>query len=349
MKCVFYLAKHYAVPIFKPLVTYARKNSIDFRFFVSRKIREDFPDEWDSAQILADIKDSKAFNPDFVLSPGNYVDFRIPGIKVQIFHGLGIEKPAHYMIRHFYDLYLTSGPVVTSKFLQLRKRYREYFEVRETGWPKIDYIVNYPAESVRKHMDIPEDKKIILYAPTFSNKMESASQIVSQLESILSPDEFWLIKFHEFMDASVIEEFRTKAFTNARIVETNDITPYLHASDIMVSDTSSVIYEFMALGKPVITINTLSRSNKGFDVKNSSQLKGALQKLKNNPHQLDERIKQNMEDVNPYLDGSITGNVFKALREIMQEGILPKKNKPKNLFRKLKIIYYSIMRKGYLK
>jgi CDP-glycerol glycerophosphotransferase (TagB/SpsB family) len=198
-------------------------------------------------------------------------------------------------------------------------------------------------------MDIPEDKKIILYAPTFSNKMESASQIVSQLESILSPDEFWLIKFHEFMDASVIEEFRTKAFTNARIVETNDITPYLHASDIMVSDTSSVIYEFMALGKPVITINTLSRSNKGFDVKNSSQLKGALLKLKNNPHQLDERIKQNMEDVNPYLDGSITGNVFKALREIMQEGILPKKNKPKNLFRKLKIIYYSIMRKGYLK
>lgn len=33
----------------------------------------------------------------------------------------------------------------------------------------------------------------------------------------------------------------------------------------------------------------------------------------------------------------------------MQEGILPKKNKPKNLFRKLKVIQYSIMRKGYLK
>jgi|GEM_PF-3037437 len=117
----------------------------------------------------------------------------------------------------------------------------------------------------------------------------------------------------------------------------------------MVSDTCSVIYEFMALGKPSITFNTLYRSNKGFDVTNSSQLKVALQKLKNNHHMLDERIRENMEDVNPYLDGSITGNIFKTLNEIMQEGILPKKNKPKNLFRKLKVIQYSIMRKGYLK
>lgn len=47
-----------------------------------------------------------------VLCPGNFVDFRLPGIKVELFHGIGIEKPSHYKIRRFFDLYLTSGPVV---------------------------------------------------------------------------------------------------------------------------------------------------------------------------------------------------------------------------------------------
>ncbi|MCD6181706.1 MAG: hypothetical protein J7K89_04920 [Candidatus Cloacimonetes bacterium] len=195
MKCVFYLTKHYAVPILKPLVTHAEKYDIDYRFFASRKIREDFPVEWDANQILADVKEAKAYNPHFVLSPGNYVDFRIPGIKVQNFHGLGIEKPAHYKIRHFYDLYLTSGPVVTSKFLQLRKCYHEYFEVRESGWTQIDYILNYPADDNGTDLELPADKKIILYAPNFSNTMNSVTKRLPMPES-LRPMILLLIYMH---------------------------------------------------------------------------------------------------------------------------------------------------------
>ncbi len=349
MKYIFYLAKHYAVPIFKPLVTYLEETGESYRFYTSQKVKDNFPPEWNREFLLQDLKAAKSFSPDFVLSPGNYVDFRIPGIKVQIFHGLGIEKPAHYKIRHFFDLYLTSGPVVTERFLKLRKANKDYFEVRETGWPKIDYILNYPNKAIKEQLSLPEDKKIVLYAPTFSNTMESASHLVTDIEAVISADEFWLFKFHEFMDKEVIEQFKLKALPNVRIVETTDITPYLHAADIMISDTSSVIYEFMALGKPVITINTLARKDKGIDICQVSELKPALQKLKNNPKLLMENISKNLKEVNPYLDGKIAERVFTTLSEIATEQILPKKNKPKYLLRKLKIIQLSLTRKGYLK
>lgn len=111
MKYIFYVAKIYSIPVIRPLVDYLVEGaSDDFVFYVSDKVKNHFPDAWDRGRIIDGLDAAKAFNPDFVLCPGNFVDFRIPGIKVQLFHGLGVEKASHYQIRHFFDVYLTSGP-----------------------------------------------------------------------------------------------------------------------------------------------------------------------------------------------------------------------------------------------
>ncbi|PID29646.1 MAG: CDP-glycerol--glycerophosphate glycerophosphotransferase, partial [Candidatus Cloacimonadota bacterium] len=256
MKIVLYIAKKYSIPIFKPLVRFLDSSDHDYMFYLSDKVKKDLPKEWSKSKILENLRSAKKYNSDFVLSSGNFVDFRIPGIKVQIFHGLGVEKPAHFKIRHFFDLYLTSGPFVTEKFMELREDNNRYFEVRETGWLKIDYILGFDKDSYNYNIDIPSDKKIILYAPTFSNKMESASQMIGKIKGLISKDEFWILKFHELMDKEVVAHFKREK--NILVVENYDITPYLHIADIMISDTSSVVYEFMALNKPVITIDTIS-------------------------------------------------------------------------------------------
>ena len=182
MKLLFYVSKLYSIPVIQPLVSEAAGRNARVAFFVSSKVMKQLPDAFSEFEIFTELKDAITFNPDFVLCPGNFVDFRLPGIKVELFHGIGIEKPSHYRIRHFFDLYLTSGPVVTEHFKEMGKKY-EYFRTVETGWPKIDHILNYDTTHIKERFNIPCNKKIILFAPTHSKTMESASAILPKIET----------------------------------------------------------------------------------------------------------------------------------------------------------------------
>lgn len=345
---MFYIAKTYSVSIIKPLAAFLDRCKAEYCFFVSDKVKQVKPVEWADDLVLTDLKDARKFNPDFVLCPGNFVDFRIPGIKVQVFHGLGVEKAVHYKIRHFFDIYLTSGPFVTNRYEQMRLK-DPYFLIIETGWPKIDYILNYPVTDLKKKTDIPEDKKIILYAPTFSTQHESATALIQIIPKIMKDNEFWLFKFHELMDAQVIDEFKKIDPNKGRVLPNVEITPYLHAADVMISDTSSVIYEFMVLDKPIITYKTQARENKGINIHNPSELRDAINRSLENTAEYSDLRQQHLKEINPVLDGKISENIIEQLEKVKNENLLPAKRKPLNLFRKLQIVYHSKFRKGYLR
>lgn len=350
MKYLFYISKFYSITIVQPLMDFLDSKGTEYAVLVSRKVSKKLKEEniWTDKRILTAVDEGKAFKPDFCLSPGNYVDFRLPGIKVEIFHGIGIEKPSHYEIRHFFDVYCTSGPVVTEQFEQMRTRH-EYFLVRETGWIKMDHILSYQTEGLRTRYGYPEDKKIILYAPTFSKKMQSAGDLLQTIPGIVKENELWLIKLHEFMDKQTVEEFEKLTDPRIKLINTHDITPYLHIADVMISDTSSVIYEFLALDKPVITYRTMSRDDKGIDIQTPDELRPALDRSLNHPSEFSEARKRHIAEVNPYLDGRIAERVFTALENIIINDELPKKRKPLNLFRKLRILYHEKFRRGHLK
>lgn len=346
MKYLFYISKLYSIPIIKPLIDYLKQQNSEYKILAAAKIKQAILDLniYSEAEIITTLKEGKKFQPDFCLAPGNYIDWRLPGIKVEIFHGIGIEKESHYKIRGLFDVYLTSGPLVTRRFLEMQKKLK-YFLVKETGWSKVDYIVNYPTENLKEKLKIPADKKVILYAPTFSRKLESGSALLKHLPQIIKDDEICLMKFHELMDKELVDYIKKCDSKKIRIVETYDITPYLHVSDVMISDTSSVVYEFMLLDKPVITFKTSSRKDKGIDLESAEGLRTALDRSLVNPGELSLNRKAHLSEVNPYLSGEISANVFKALAEIKLNNELKGKRKPLNLFRKLKI-YYKQLRKS---
>ncbi len=349
MKYVLYIAKLYSISIFKPIVKCLEEKNIDYAFYVSNNVKKNWIHEWDDRKILASLKEAKAYKSDIVLCPGNFVDWRIPGLKVQIFHGLGVEKPSHFKIRHFFDVYACSGPFVTEKFKKLQAKYHNYFQVIETGWPKVDYIINYDSTNLKEKFNIPNDKKIILYAPTFSHTMESASKTLSSMKDLVADDEIWLLKFHQLMNKEIVDEFKKIGSDKVRVKDINDITPLLYLADIMISDTSSVIYEFMILGKPVITIDTIDLKDKGLNIKSVFEIRPALNLLKENPNYLKGNIEKYISLINPYVDGNVCCNLVDQLEHVLAEGKLPRKNKPLNLFRKLQIIYHSLVKKGYLR
>ncbi len=346
-KFIFYIAKNYSIPIFIPIEEHLKRTGQAYAFYVSQKVKNNFPKEWDRGKILSTLNSAKKFNADFVLCSGNFVDFRIPGIKVQLFHGLGIEKEAHFKIRHFFDIYLTSGPYVTKRFKEMQEK-NPYFLILETGWPKIDYILNYPKQDI-KNLDLPSGKKIILYAPTFSSKHESATELLDIIPKIIKDDEFWLFKFHELMDAECIKRFKNIAPHKGKVLQNVEITPYLHAADVMVSDTSSVVYEFMALDKPVVTFRTQGREDKGLNILDVKELRPALDKCLQNPEEFKENRHKHLAEINPALDGKISENIINYLATVKQAHQFPIKGKPVNLFRKAQIIYHSWFKKGYLR
>lgn len=351
MKYLFYIAKLYSLPIIQPLCEYLDHQTEDsYILFVSEKVKKKIldTDYWKNKSIITHISEGIKYNPDFCLTPGNYIDFRLPGIKVEIFHGIGIEKNSHYQIRHFFDVYMTSGPIVTQKFQELQNKYR-YFLVKETGWAKMDYIMKFNTSNIKERYHITQGKKIILYAPTFSNKLQSADALLPVIPDIIQENELWLVKFHEIKDTQFIHQIQGKKPDQIRIISDNDITPYLHIADLMISDTSSVIYEFMALDKPVITYKTSKRKDKGIDIQSPDQLRPAIDRVLNNPSEHHEQRLRHLKEVNPYLNGEISNNIFIALKQIIINNELKGKKKPLNLFRKMRILFHETFRKGYLK
>ncbi len=347
MKYLFYLSKQYSISIVAPLVIYLKETGREYAFYTSARVKNAIHEKHPEVKILGTIQEAKEFNPDYVLAPGNFVDFRIPGIKVQLFHGLGVEKPVHYRIRHFFDVFLTSGPYVTERFLEMQKKYK-YFDVIETGWIKLDFILNYPQELIDAVKDVPKDKKLILYAPTFSTTMESATELMDTIHNEMQDDEYWFLKFHELMPQEQIAKFRDIDSSKARIITREDISPYLHLSDLMISDTSSVVYEFLALDKPVITYKTIGRTQKAHDITSPNQLRDAIDYCLSYPDELKKRRDVAMGEVNPYLDCKTAERIVNEL-EKLNPADYPKKHKPLNLIRKMQIIYHSIFRKGYLR
>lgn len=343
MKFLFYISKKYSIPIIQPIVKYLETTDHEFAFFLSKKVRADFPEDFSESNVFDDLGKAIKFNPEFVLVPGNFVDYRIPGIKAQLFHGLGVEKDSHYKIRHFFDCYCTSGPFVTERFEHLQRKYK-YFKVYETGWPKVDHILNSAKEGIT---EIPENKKIILFAPTHSRKMESASDLLQTLPIILRKDEFLLVKFHELMNSEVVDDFKLNLQGNAFFIDDYDITPYLYVADVMISDTSSVLYEFMLLDKPVITYKTQNRFDKGIDISDPAMLRDILDWSFANPKVHSENRKKHIKEINPHLDGRISERLIAKLIENKDE--LEKVKKPINLFRKMQILYHSKFKKGYLR
>ncbi len=347
MKILFYLSKSYSIPIVEPLVRKFNREGIEFAFLVSKKVHNNLPEYWEEFEIFTFLGEAIAYSADFVICPGNFVDYRLPGIKVEIFHGLGVEKPSHYKIRHFFDLYLTSGPYVTEKFNKLQAKYK-YFMVRETGWPKVDHIINYPTQNLKQKLGLPDNRKIILFAPTHSTKMQSASALMPIIPKQIAKDEIWLVKFHELMNKEIIGKFAI-AHPQIQIINSNDITPYLHASDLMISDTSSVIYEFMVLDKPIITYKTQARADKGINIDSPEELRPAINRCLENPNEFSANRQKHLAEINPYLDGNISGRIIETLTDVMQNDLIPKKRKPLNLVRKMQLHYHEKFKKGYMR
>ncbi len=343
MKFILFCLNNYAFAILNPIKEVLIEENHDFLWYVGPKVKEDFP--YKSEPHTSSIQSLRAYKSDVIFAPGNEVPFFLRGLKTQIFHCFAGEKKGHFRIREYFDLYLTQGPYFTNRFNELKKIHKD-FDVIETGWPKLDiyYKKHESFNAEKQHLiDTHKSKKIILYAPTFSPKLTSAPFLIEEIKDLAKNKEYLvLLKFHPLMDKKWIFEYEQLANTTENIIflKDKDITKFLIISDLIVSDTSSVVYEFLLLNKPVITFNSISTQISWKNLKTYKNLDKEVTETLSKDHYAKFR-KNIIKDYHPYEDGKSARRMVEAVVNYLKTNKIPTKRKISN-FRKLKT-YYKIL------
>lgn len=328
MKAILFCYNPYAFGILKPLHDQLEAENHSVLWYLRPGLESKFPYnhqvKWTSS-----INDLADFNSDAIFVPGNEVPHYLRGVKVQVFHGLAGEKKGHFRIRHYFDLYLTQGPYFTEGFLKLRNKYRN-FEVVETGWPKLDLLFSSQEKYVQEKEALLKEfkaQKVVLYAPTFSPSLTSAPFVIDEINAIANHPEYMvLIKFHDLMANELKQQYQEKFghHPGVQFASDDNILKYLIMADLMISDTSSVVYEFMLLNKPVVTFRSSSNNIIWNNVTDSLALtKEVLQTFENDAF-ASER-KEIIARYHPYTDGKSSERMIQAVENYIREHGIPEK------------------------
>lgn len=334
-KYLFYVSQIYAFAIVRPLqkIIIGRGDEVAWFLEVPDRL---MPYLQRDEKVLKTVDEVMAYGPCAVFVPGNVVPDFFPGIKVELFHGFHArkrrEKRGHFRIRHFFDLYCTQGPDTTIPFKALEKKHGS-FEVVETGWPKMD-----PLFEAHSHAQLKKDRKVILLTSTFTPRLSAAPILLETIERLASTAKWkWLVNFHPKMDKAVLDKYRSIQSDHLVFIETDDVIPLLKEADLMVSDTSSVISEFLLLHKPVVTFKNRAPGPFLLNITAPEKLEETIEKGLSHPLPLMKEIKAYADHIHPYRDGLSSIRVLEAVDRLVAKGRDHLKPQPLNLIRRLKI------------
>ena len=131
---------------------------------------------------------------------------------------------------------------------------------------------------------------------------------------------------------------------NILIVESDDITESLQMADLMISDSSSVVYEFTLLDKPVITFNSTSENIDWCNVHSANEVYNNMIEVLSG----DDRYAKNRQSTialyHPYNDGKSASRMVESTEKYIEEYGVPIKRKV-SLLRRWKM--QKVYKKGF--
>jgi CDP-glycerol glycerophosphotransferase len=135
-------------------------------------------------------------------------------------------------------------------------------KILETGYPRNDYLINNntieAVNSIKKSLGLPKNKKIILYAPTWrDDEYLKVGQYkftlhldLEQLQRSLGDEYVILLRMH-YLIANKMDVSMYKGFAQD-FSKHDDIRDLYLISDVLITDYSSVFFDYLCLKRPII-------------------------------------------------------------------------------------------------
>lgn len=195
---------------------------------------------------LVEIKKSSLI----ILNDNNYVisHMKPKDIKVmQVWHACGAVKKFGNQIKRQYPVKNYDCVLCNAKYW--KEPYSQAFGVNPsqvvvTGMPRIDTLIheNHTEEFYGKYPEL-RDKKLCLYAPTFRGNIIDGFKIQS-FDFTKVKDYVVLYKFHPLLG-----DIQCEGGMN---MNSEDLYTLMQVCDCMISDYSSVIFDYSLLHKPML-------------------------------------------------------------------------------------------------
>ena len=179
-------------------------------------------------------------------------EVHMPGMKTEKYRENIISESANWT-------YLTSPNDYSSDIF--KRAFNFSGEVIESGYPRNDILYNAESsqiEKIKKELDIPKGKEVILYAPTwrdddFFGKGQYKFQFQFDIDKMKERfgNEFVILTRMHYL---VAEEFDFTPFEGfiKDVSSYLDISSLYLISDILITDYSSVFFDYANLRRPII-------------------------------------------------------------------------------------------------
>lgn len=145
----------------------------------------------------------------------------------------------------------TSEKIISSH--DLNGLYSGY--IADIGSARIDLTINSDRESLKKRLNIKNDKKIILYAPTWRGEVGRVDKEIKEfvedykkIEKLLNNKYHVLFRVHPLMQ----KELNNIGLGGIVVSEDIDTNELLGVIDLLITDYSSIMFDFLTTKKPII-------------------------------------------------------------------------------------------------
>jgi len=232
------------------------------------------------------------------------------GLRHGAYHFKDFVKAARY---HAFNVYF----VTSQKEVELA-RLKGITNTAGIGFPKLDAAFDGSWDEqalarIRNGLNLDSSKPVVIFTATWDRSgMSAIDKWVDRLNEI-TDDYNVLVTVHHWTGLEYQEKIENTP--GISFIKDKDILPYLMTADVMIADMSSIIAEFCALDKPIITFRVPDRKRTAEEIKNMldeisiridtfDKLKKALSKAVKSPAELSAKRQHYNTIMFDQLDGN---------------------------------------------
>lgn len=244
----------------KPIIGWLRSKN---RLFVNEVVFSEF--NVDPAHLIkTGLRDPRPY--DLYVSSNQSARMQPPRCKlsVQIYHGVSFRNFAVNSEYLRFDKLFFPGRYMMEQYLARGFLKEGDPRIELMGMPKLDRLVDgtISREDVLRPLGLDPARPTVLWCPTGAR--HNSFEILGQegIKAIEATGANLIIKLHDHPHlkrgvtrAEVLAYARAGMGERSRLVDHSDVAPLLVAADLLVSDASSVAYEYCILDRPIVFVD----------------------------------------------------------------------------------------------